>query len=256
MTAAIRDWTFAAPDGERLAVHEAGPADGRLLVLLHGLFSSAAVNWIKYGHAARLAAAGIRVVMPDLRAHGDSARPHDPAAYPPDVLVTDAEALLAHLGVEDGSYDLGGYSLGARTAIRMVIRGARPRRLVAAGMGLDGMLDTGGRAVHFRHVLTGLGTHPRLSGAWMAEQFLKTTGGDPEALLPLLGSFVDSARDELAAVAMPTLVVAGVDDDDNGPAQALAEALPDAIYRGIPGNHMNAVTRLELGEEIARFLTA
>jgi len=256
MTAAIRDWTFAAPDGERLAVHEAGPANGRLLVLLHGLFSNATVNWIKYGHAARLAAAGIRVVMPDLRAHGDSARPHDPAAYPPDVLAADAEALLTHLGVGDGGYDLGGYSLGARTAIRMVIRGARPRRLVAAGMGLDGMLDTGARAVHFRHVLTGLGTHQRLSGAWMAEQFLKTTGGDPEALLPLLGSFVDSGRDELAAVTMPTLVVAGVDDDDNGSAQALANALPDAIYRAIPGNHMNAVTRPELGEDIANFLTA
>ncbi len=256
MTAAIRDWTFAAPDGERLAVHEAGPADGRLLVLLHGLFSNATVNWIKYGHAARLADAGIRVVMPDLRAHGDSARPHDAAAYPPDVLAADAEALLGHLGAGDGDYDLGGYSLGARTAIRMVIRGARPRRLVVAGMGVDGMLDTGRRAAHFRRVLTGLGTHERLSGAWMAEQFLKTTGGDPEALLPLLGSFVDSDRSELAAVTMPTLVVAGVDDDDNGSAQALAEALPDATYRDIPGNHMNAVTNAELGEAIADFLTA
>jgi pimeloyl-ACP methyl ester carboxylesterase len=35
--------------------------------------------------------------MPDLRAHGDSAEPHDPAAYPPGVLVRDVEAVVAGL---------------------------------------------------------------------------------------------------------------------------------------------------------------
>ena len=41
------------------------------------------MNWIKFGHAARIAAAGFRVIMPDLRAHGLSGRPHDPEYYPP-----------------------------------------------------------------------------------------------------------------------------------------------------------------------------
>ena len=64
--------------GTRLAIHRLG--SGRPLLLLHGLFSSAQVNWIKYGTAAQLAEAGFEAIMPDLRAHGASEAPHDPAA--------------------------------------------------------------------------------------------------------------------------------------------------------------------------------
>jgi pimeloyl-ACP methyl ester carboxylesterase len=223
------------------------------VVLLHGLFSNADMNWIRFGHAAEIAGRGFRVIMPDLRAHGDSAAPHDRACYPPDVLARDASELIAHLGLAD--YDLGGYSLGARTAVRMVVEGARPRRLVVAGMGLGGLLDTGRRSDHFRHVLTGMGRHERGSPEWLAEAFLKTTGGDPQALLPLLGSFVDSSEAELRAIQVPTLVLSGAEDRDNGPASVLAELLPDANYVEVPGNHMSAVTRPDLGRAIADFLS-
>ena len=80
----------------------------------------------------------------------------------------------------------------------MVAKGARPRRLIVSGMGLDGPASTpAARGDHFKAILTGLGTHERGSPEWMAEAFLKTTGGDPEALLPLLDSFVDTSEAEL-----------------------------------------------------------
>lgn len=242
---------FTASDGAELAWHELG--EGRAVVLLHGLFSSADMNWIRFGHAEEIGSRGFRVIMPDLRAHGESAAPHDEASYPPDVLARDGMELIDHLGLTD--YDLGGYSLGARTSARMAIMGARPGRLVIAGMGLRGMLETGRRSAHFRKVLTGMGTHERGSNEWMAEAFLKTTGGDPEALLPLLGSFVDSTETELLAIAMPALVVSGIEDQDNGPAEDLAKLLPDATFVEVPGNHMNAVTKPELGRAIADFLS-
>src|SRR5689334_71566 len=109
---------FAAPDGVRLAWHEMG--QGKPVVLLHGYISSADMNWIRFGHAAKVAQEGFRVIMPDLRAHGQSDAPHDPALYPPDVLADDGFALLEHLGLTQ--YDLGGYSLGARTVSRMMAR--------------------------------------------------------------------------------------------------------------------------------------
>jgi pimeloyl-ACP methyl ester carboxylesterase len=223
-------------------------------VLLHGLFSDADTNWIKFGHAAELAKRGFRAVMPDLRAHGESARPHDKASYPPDVLARDGLALIDHLDLTD--YDLGGYSLGARTAVRMVVAGAAPRRLVVSGMGLAGLLRTGRRSDHFRRILTGLGTHERGSPEWLAEAFLKTTGGDPDALLPLLGSFVDTSEAELRAIGMPTLVLSGAEDQDNGSSEDLARLLPDARYVEVPGNHMSAVTRPDLGRAIVDFLAA
>lgn len=242
---------FISSDGYDLAWQELG--QGRPVVLLHGLFSNAETNWVRFGHAAAIAGEGFRVIMPDLRGHGASAVPHDAAAYPADILARDGLELIRHLNITD--YDLGGYSLGARTSARMAILGARPRRLVISGMGLRGMLDVHRRAAHFRKILTGLGTHERGSPEWLAEAFLKTTGGDPHAMLPLLGSFVDSTQDELRTIAMPTLVLSGVEDQDNGPAEALADLLPRGCYSEVPGNHMSAVTRPELGRAIAEFLS-
>jgi len=249
---AVTTHRFTASDGIGLAWHETG--EGKAVVLLHGLFSNADMNWIRFGHADAIAERGFRVIMPDLRAHGESGAPHDPHAYPPDVLARDGFELIRHLELRD--YDLGGYSLGARTAVRMAIMAASPRRLIVAGMGLRGLLDTGRRRDHFEHVLTGLGSHQRGSPEWLAEAFLKTTGGNAEALLPLLGSFVDSTETEIVAIARPTLVLSGVDDHDNGPAEALADLLPDARFVEVPGNHMSAVTKPELGLAIADFLAA
>jgi pimeloyl-ACP methyl ester carboxylesterase len=225
------------------------------VVLLHGLFSNVEMNWLKFGHAAEIAGRGFRVIMPDLRAHGASARPHGAAAYPPDVLAYDGFALIAHLGLTD--YALGGYSLGARTAVRMAILGARPRRLVISGMGLGGLLDTGRRSDHFRKILTGLGSHERGSPEWLAEAFLKTTGGgDPDALLPLLDSFVDSTEEELRGIAAQTLVLSGADDHDNGSAREVAGLIPNARYVEVPGNHMSAVANRDFGRAIADFLAS
>ena len=72
----------------------------------------------------------------------------------------------------------------------------------------------------------------------------------------LLETFEDAFVDWLDAFTMPTLVVCGSEDDDNGSAEELANVLPDAVFREIPGTHMSSVTKPELGEEIARFLAA
>ncbi len=246
--------TYPRFDGAPLALHRLGPegGGGRPVILLHGLFSSAHVNWIKFGTAAQLAAAGFACLMPDLRAHGASAAPHDPAAYPADVLVRDLEALVAHLGLTD--YDLVGFSLGSRTAARAVIGGARPRRLVLAGMGLEGLAGWAKRQDFFLDMLSRYGTIRPGDPAYAAQQFLKTMGTDPLAARLLLGTMEDTAPAALAAITMPTLVLCGDKDNDNGSADRLAQALPDARRATIPGTHMSCVTEPALGAELAAFL--
>lgn len=247
-----RTHSFASFDGAELVWREVG--DGRAVVLLHGLFSSGTMNWLKYGHADAVAAKGFRVIVPDLRAHGRSTKPHDAAAYPPNVLARDAAALVTHLGL--GVYDLVGYSLGGRTVARMLVDGASPRRAVIAGMGLQGLLETAPRTAHFQNILDNLGSFEKFTPEWNAEAFLKTTHGDPVALRLLLDTQTDLTRAQIAAIATPTLVLTGDSDDDNGSSAELAALMPDATYVEVPGGHMSAVTKPDLGNAIAAYLAA
>lgn len=243
---------FEARDGVRLAWREMG--EGRPVVLLHGLFSSAEVNWIKFGTAARIAAEGFRVIMPDLRVHGSSDAPHDDWHYPPDVLVDDLNDLIAHLGLDD--FDLGGFSLGARTSTRAVVAGMTPRRLILGGMGLSGLAGWQRRGQFFKRVIADFDTAKRGDDTWLSIQFMKTMKVDRIAAGHLLDSFTDTSPDMLAALTMPTLLVCGEQDQDNGSASELAEALPDARLVTIPGTHMSSVTQPEMGDAMAAFLAA
>ena len=58
----------------------------------------------------------------------------------------------------------------------------------------------------------------------------------------------------LANATMRTLVVCGVDDQDNGSATDLARILPNAVYQEVPGAHLDSATKPELGEAIVEFL--
>ncbi len=252
MTEAVTHrWT--ASDGVELAWHEVG--SGRPLVLLHGLFSDAQMNWIKFGHAERIAAGGVRVIMPDLRTHGVSGAPHDPALYPKHVLVRDLSELIAHLGLE--SFDLGGFSLGARTTIEAVIAGMRPGKVILAGTGLDVLTNWDRRSRFFLEAIEKFDSASRGDRYWLAIQFMKTMKVDTKAaalLLTTMDDHEDTAAFE-AAFTMPTLVVCGAEDQDNGSGEELAGLLPDARFVEIPGTHMSSVTEPELGEAIAAFLS-
>ena len=250
---AVRTERIRSFDGTELAVHRFG--SGRPVLMLHGLFSSADMNWIRFGHAATVAAAGFEVFMPDLRAHGESAAPHDPAAYPRDVLVRDVEALVQALIWDE--FDLAGFSLGARTAAAAVMAGLQPRRLVLAGMGFESLSNWDERVGFFVDAIDRFDVIKRDDPAFFAVQFMKTMKIDRVAArLLLIRGIGDPPLDKLDRLAMPTLVVAGDQDRDNGSPAKLAEALPDARLEEIPGTHMSSVTEPALGEAIARFLTA
>ena len=122
-------------------------------------------------------------------------------------------------------------------------------------MGLEGLLHTDRRVAHFTNILTRLGEHQRGTAEWMAEAFLKTTGGDPVALLHILQTFADTPLGDRGL---------RLADAGRGGRRRLRQwrgrragrALPRGRYVEIPGNHMASVTKPELGAAIAQFLTA
>ena len=242
---------FAARDGVGLAFHARG--EGRTALLIHGFLASTEANWILPGTADRIVEAGFRVVGLDLRGHGQSDAPTDPAAWPSDVLASDAFDLIAHLGLTD--YDLVGYSLGARTSARMLVRGAKPRRAVLGGMGLSGIVSSGRRAELFREWITKGEAAADPTAGRRVQAMMQQNGVEPAAMLGVLDSFTATTDAELAAVTVPTLVISGSDDQDNGSAEELAALLPNGQAERIPGNHLSAVGA-PLGRAIAQYLTA
>jgi pimeloyl-ACP methyl ester carboxylesterase len=223
-------WT--ASDGIDLAWHETGA--GRPLILVHGLFSDAQMNWIKFGHAERLAAAGFRVIMPDLRAHGASGKPHDPACYPKGVLGRDLVELVAHLGLAD--YDLGGFSLGSRTVVQGVGQGLTPRRAILSGMGLEGLMGWEQRHAFFIEAFEKFDAAVRGDRHWFAIQFMKSQKVDRVAARLLLESNAGWTRRCWRSFTMPTLVLCGADDHDNGSAPRWPSAA-ERDYAEVPGTH-------------------
>ena len=243
---------WKASDGVELAYHELG--EGRPVVLLHGLFSDAQMNWIKFGHAERIAREGFRVIMPDLRAHGQSARPHGQQFYPKGVLARDLRELVGHLNLDE--FDLGGFSLGARTTVEGVGEGLRPRRAILGGAGLEGLRNWERRKTFFVDAIAMFDNVQRGDPHWLSIQFMKSQKVDRVAAGQLLESFEDAFIGWLDAFTMPTLVVCGSEDDDNGSAEELANVLPNAVFREVPGTHMSSVTKPEFGEAIAAFLAS
>ncbi|MFC6706921.1 alpha/beta fold hydrolase [Flexivirga alba] len=242
---------FASFDGAQLVWRELG--QGRPVVLIHGFVSNALTNWIRYGHAKTIADKGFRVIMPDLRGHGDSAQPHDAAAYPPDVLAMDGAALVDHLGLTD--YDLGGYSLGAHTSVRMVLRGARPARLITAGMGLAGIENLKTRDDVYETAFDLDQEVDKRSAAGKARIFMRQTGSDPVALRGVWRSSVITDPAALAGISMPLLAICGAQDvDHHEGAEQLAKSVPNGTFVEIPGNHMSAVADRALGRTIADWL--
>lgn len=118
--------------GIRLHVQRMGPADGRTpratVVLVHGLLTDSLASYY-FTVAPPFAAAGLDVVMYDLRGHGRSGRP--PSGYTLDDNIDDLEALLDRLEVT-GPVHLVGNSYGGTVAFGYAAR--HPERAASVSL--------------------------------------------------------------------------------------------------------------------------
>lgn len=97
-----------AVDGGAIAYLEEGPANGEVVLLLHGMPTS---SWLWRKVAPGLVSAGLRVVAPDLLGYGASDKPADPALYEIPRQADRVVALLDALGIGRATlvvHDLGG----------------------------------------------------------------------------------------------------------------------------------------------------
>lgn len=107
--------TFQSPR-HRTAYLEAGPADGPLMMFLHG-WPELGIVW--RAQMAAFTAKGWRCVAPDMRGYGGSSIPADPAAYAHREVVADMVELHDHLGGKPAvwvGHDWGSVLVGAFAA--------------------------------------------------------------------------------------------------------------------------------------------
>lgn len=189
-----------------------------------------------------------RVVTYDQRGYGDSSLPSGPATY-----VDDLRALLDHVGVERTA--LVGASLGGRVALEFAI--LHPERVVQLGLAAAGLYDWdwGNEVKQFGEEEEEAYESGDLDRAVELNLKLWVDGPrrGPDAVDPAMRAFVGEmqrqafeipvpdpeptspppldppARERLADIAIPTLVVVGDEDVDD------IQQIADVLAEGIPG---------------------
>jgi pimeloyl-ACP methyl ester carboxylesterase len=231
----------------RLSVSDTG--EGPTVVLAHGL--TATRRYVVMGSTA-LERGGHRVIAYDARGHGTSTAAETPDAYGYEDLGRDLEAVLDRAGVQRAV--LAGASMGAHTLIWLALN--RPERV--GGLVLITPAFTAGaetdpaRLAHWDALAGGLreggidgflveygrGGWDRIPERWR-ETVIKVIRQrlalheHPEAVADALHAVPRSrlfgSLDELAAIDVPTMVVASDDEADPEHPQAVGEAYAAAI---------------------------
>jgi pimeloyl-ACP methyl ester carboxylesterase len=292
---------FRSFDGTRIAYADDG--EGPSVILLHGLSadgrmfgpldalsgvlsairSSIAALGVdarldlppegKRGLAARLREIGARVIIPDLRGHGGSDKPHDPAAYEHSAIARDVIALAEHLRLADVA--VLGYSLGAVAAAKaLALQPPNVSSCVLAGIGKEiisgealELPDGHPAAILPKHVTM------RSYDAFIADVLLEESvsaddpraaylalpramGGDVEAIAAALrgdGAEQISAA-ALRAVQVPVLLLNGREDPASLATGRLLEVLPNSRAAVCEGDHLSAPWQPSFQEAVAEFL--
>lgn len=242
-------------DGITIGYDDVGPREGRPVVLVHGFTSNRKENWQRLGWYGAFERKRIRCVALDCRGHGESSKPHDPAAYAREAMVGDIIALLDHLDVERA--DLLGYSMGAQLSLAAALTAPKRFPLLILG-GIGGKLF-----------------EPRPPGHPMAEAM---EASDPDTITdPILRSFRRFAdeqgedrlalaalnradnpqftKDDLAKLSVETLFVAGARDDLAGDPNELAALVHGAKAVTLPGcDHFSAIPHALFKASVFDFL--
>ena len=234
-------------DNQGLRIHYRVEGEGEPLVLQHG-FTGSIEDWYDYGYIPALKG-HFRLILVDSRGHGQSDKPHDPAAYTLEKRVRDVTAVLDALGTATAHF--WGYSMGGwigfgmaeyeqRRLDRLVIGGAHPyardqgwfreQFRLALAQGSDAFLTT------FEQVVGPLapGWRERLRAADF-ESYLSAAEDRPnlEAVLP--------------AMAMPCCVYAGEADPLFQQARSASRLMPWATFFSLQGlTHYQGYMRSDL----------
>jgi pimeloyl-ACP methyl ester carboxylesterase len=211
-------------DAKGVKIHFLIEGTGEPVVLIHGLDSSARVNWQMPGTIDALAK-DHQVIAIDLPGYGESDKPADPAAYG-EQWVDDVILLLNHLNIRKAH--IVGYSMGGMVALKLIAE--HPDRVISGTLGGAGWLREDS-------ILQKIWTHMRTLGARSITELALTA-------------------DQLKAIRIPVEILVG----DRDPMKKLYVEPLESVrsdWRVIEiegAGHLNCIFKKQFIDEIEKWL--
>ena len=211
-------------DAEGVRIHYLAQGTGEPVVLIHGLDSSAAINWELPGTLAEVARDHQAIAL-DLPGYGQSDKPGEDSAYGAR-WVEDVILLLDHLNIRKAH--IVGYSMGGLVALKLIA--AHPDRALSATLGGMGWMPEGGV----------------LQKVWAHMQSPSARGVSQLAL----------SEAEVKAIRVPTLIVVG----DRDAVQKLYVAPLRALRKDWPvieiqdAGHLDCIYKQQFKDAIVQWI--
>jgi pimeloyl-ACP methyl ester carboxylesterase len=240
--------------------------EGTPVVFIHG-YTGSAEMWM-LTETMPLLVESFRAVAMDCRGHGESGKPHDPDSYGL-AMVADVVQLLDLL--EIGSAHIIGYSMGAEIALRLATQHSeRVLSLTIGGSGWSGTRDERNYQLiadslessdsfgpFIRAMMPADSPGPSDEVVQSADQIL--TANDIDALVALarsMGDVINLSNDELSAIRIPVLGIAGEHDPERPNLEKLSGVVPDFTMKVLSGrDHGSAVMDPAFNSHIIEFLS-
>jgi pimeloyl-ACP methyl ester carboxylesterase len=231
-TLALRADDFQSGD---VKIHYIVQGSGTPVVLIHGLLSSAQMNWTLPGITAAVAKHH-QVIALDCRGHGSSDKPLEESAYGPP-MAEDVVALLDHLGIRKAH--IVGYSMGGMIALKLAV--LHPERIESVMLCGMGWLPEGSKLQDF----------------WTAMP-VKDDAGRASYVTACMKGMGHLAVTESAvkSLNMPAAIVIGEKDPvEKLYVEPLKQIRPDWPVTTIPGaGHIVCVVKPEFREAVVKIL--
>ncbi len=219
-------------DAKGVKIHFLVEGKGETVVLIHGLYSSAEINWRMTGVVAELAN-DHQVIAFDMPGHGHSDRPDNEDAYGLQV-VEDVALLLDHLKIEKAH--LVGYSVGGMVALKFLAK--HPGRSLSGTIGGMGWLREGSRIQGFWDRM------PAPAGRRTPPAFIRSVGK------------LAMTDAELKKIEVPVKVLVG----DRDPVKQMYVVPLQQVRRDWPvvdikdAGHINCIIKKQFRNEIAAWV--
>ncbi|MBT3362841.1 MAG: alpha/beta hydrolase [Chloroflexi bacterium] len=219
--------------------------DGPPLVLLHPVLSSHKV-WYANGYVDALKSSH-KIILPDIRGHGDSDKPHEPQAYTQQIRAMDIVAVLDNMGIDKAHFL--GYSTGgfigfavakyAQDRLKsLMIGAAHPYTLTSKSFAHLNPADTEAFFVAFEGLI-GQAVSPQMKATLLQN--------DLRAIAASLKQGFASTEDGLAAINVPSLIFVGDKDMMYADVAKCAGSIASATFMPMQGlGHYDTLKRSDL----------